>query len=509
RIIIKVASTTVHGRIISAETPLQLIEEYTTYSGRMRPLPDWAVNGVIAGIQGGEAFVKDAVTKAKAAGVPISAVWLQDWCGKREQKVLGRILKRLWWNWESDDAFYPNWSGLVKDLGKEKVHVLTYVNTFLADVSLQKATYRRNLYQEARDRNFLVRAATGDKPLAINSGPNFQAGLVDLFNPAAYAWLREVMIKDVYEFENVKGFMADFAEFLPPGAILSGGRIATSAHHNEYAELWAKLQKEAAEVVGHHDKVFFHRSGFTKSPGYASLFWTGDQLVSWDAYDGIKAGLVGLLSSGLSGFSLNHSDVGGYSSLSLTIFGQSFGNARSKELLLRWMELGAFGAVYRTHEGSMPQVNAQFYDDEVTLRHFAITGQIFASLAKYKKTLMLDAAQRGYPVVRHMYLHFFQDPEVYKLNQQFLLGEHILIRPVLDPNTNKVRVYLPKLPAGRKWIDAYTSLPADVAEYPAWITKSAPLGKPAVFVDEVGASLPSISDFLNVMHSLKDKTFSL
>jgi sulfoquinovosidase len=116
--------------------------------------------------------------------------------------------------------------------------------------------------------------------------------------------------------------------------------------------LWGELQREVLDRVGSEDKVIFHRSGFTKSPKSTRLFWTGDQLVSWDSNDGIKAGLVGLLSSGISGFSLNHSDIGGYSGLSLEFMGTQFGHRRSKELLLRWMELAAFGVVFRSHEGT-------------------------------------------------------------------------------------------------------------------------------------------------------------
>ena len=33
--------------------PLELIEAYTAYAGRMRPLPDWVHHGMIAGFQGG------------------------------------------------------------------------------------------------------------------------------------------------------------------------------------------------------------------------------------------------------------------------------------------------------------------------------------------------------------------------------------------------------------------------------------------------------------------------
>lgn len=37
---------------------------------------------------------------------------------------------------------------------------------------------------------------------------------------------------------------------------------------------------------------------------------------------------------------------------------------RTKELLFRWLELAVFTAAFRTSEGIIPSLNAQFYDDE-------------------------------------------------------------------------------------------------------------------------------------------------
>ncbi|KAJ3412833.1 hypothetical protein HDV05_000174 [Chytridiales sp. JEL 0842] len=488
KIRVKVGAPVMVGRIYAKDTPLKLIEEFTKYAGRMRPMPDWALEGAIAGIQGGEEKVNGIVDKALTAGVPLTAVWLQDWCGKREQKVLGRVLKRLWWNWESDDALYPNWPTFVESLSKKNVNVLTYVNSFLADVELgSKPSFRRNLFREAAEKNYLVRNETNTGPLKINSGPNFQAGLVDLLNPEAYSWLKQVMITNAFAEKGVKGYMSDFAEFLPPGAYLTNGKVATSGDHNRYSELWGELQREVLDVVGGEDKVIFHRSGYTKSPGSTSLFWTGDQLVSWDEYDGIKAGLVGLLTSGLSGMSMNHSDIGGYSGLTLQVMGKQIGNFRTKELLMRWMELAAFGVVFRSHEGSMPQVNCQFYDDDETLAHFARNAKIFASLAPYKKILMKESSTLGYPLIRHMFLHFHTDKDVWDLKKQFLLGPSLLVAPVLDPSTASVKVYLPLLPKNQKWINAYTLKPADVESYPAWVTVDAPMGRSGLFVVESSA----------------------
>ena len=65
--------------------------------------------------------------------------------------------------------------------------------------------------------------------------------------------------------------------------------------------------------------VYFMRSASNLSPGLSRLFWLGDQLVTWDHYDGLQTAIIGMLSSGLSGFSLMHSDTGGYTTLDVSI----------------------------------------------------------------------------------------------------------------------------------------------------------------------------------------------
>ena len=80
------------------------------------------------------------------------------------------------------------------------------------------------------------------------------------------------------------------------------------------------------------------------------MFWEGDQLTTWDRYDGMTSALRGLINGGFSGLALNHSDTGGYTSLSR--FG--LGYSREAELLKRWGELSAFTSLLRTHEGNQP-----------------------------------------------------------------------------------------------------------------------------------------------------------
>ena len=488
---IKVESTNVAGRIIFGDTPKDIVEQVTLVTGRMAPVPDWVLEGVIAGIQGGEQTVMRIINAAFDHGVPLAAVWLQDWCGKREQVLLGRVIKRLWWNWESDDVLYPNWNEFVALLAAKNVNVLCYVNSFLADVGLsKKPSFRKNLFQEASSLGYLVRDSKGDLPLSISSGPNFRAGLVDLHNKEAFLWMKQVLV-DVFS-TGVKGYMADFAEFLPPDAVTSKG-VASSADHNEYAELWSRVQQEVLKDVGAEDKLVFHRSGFTRSPGITNSFWTGDQLVSWDSCDGIKAGLTGLLTSGLSGFSINHTDVGGYSTFAFDLFGLKIGYYRSQELLLRWMELCIFQPIFRSHEGNMPDVNAQIYDNSTTFEHLALCGRLFKSLGAYKKTLMQEAKQKGYPLMRHMLLEFPNDPICWNLKEQFMLGSAMLVAPVLDFGARTVNVYLP---AGQWKFVWDSSKKYGDAHQGAYVTVKAPLGRPPVFLKEESFSDETLQPFI-------------
>jgi len=48
-----VFSSVMRGQILGGVTPAELIEQYTEYSGRMRPLPEWILGGAVVGLQGG------------------------------------------------------------------------------------------------------------------------------------------------------------------------------------------------------------------------------------------------------------------------------------------------------------------------------------------------------------------------------------------------------------------------------------------------------------------------
>lgn len=87
---------------------------------------------------------------------------------------------------------------------------------------------------------------------------------------------------------------------------------------------------------------------------------------------------------------------------------------------------------------------------------------------------MQEAAEFGYPMARHLFLHYPEDPIVPTLRYQYLLGRDWLVAPVLDPGAMSVHVYLPH---GR-WVHIWTT---HVFYGPRWHLIAAPIGQPCVF----------------------------
>lgn len=442
---IELYANKLQASIIYAENPYQAIEEYTSYCGRMQPLPAWISTGAVIGMQGGTAKLYDVWNKMQQADVPISAFWTQDWIGQRTT-LAG---KQLWWNWELDNDRYPNWNQLYETLSKKNISLMGYINPFLVDVTTEKPNFRRDQYKEATQNNFLVLNDAGQPYQVQNT--SFTSGILDVSDNNCNAWIKDI-IKDEMLARGQKGWMADFGEALPFDVELHSGE-STATFHNKYPEIWERLNKEAIQEANVKDTVvFFSRSGYTKSPMYATLFWQGDQLVGWGKNDGLKSAVTGLLSGGLSGFTLNHSDIGGYTSITIPVINYLV-LGRSKELLWRWMKMAAFTPVYRTHEGLGPDKNYQVYQDTATAKHFARNAKIFRAWYFYRKQLMQEAAQKGYPICRPMFMEYPNDANTYNLSYQFMLGNELLVAPVLDPNKTTVNVYLPS----GSWVNIWTN----------------------------------------------------
>jgi alpha-glucosidase len=104
--------------------------------------------------------------------------------------------------------------------------------------------------------------------------------------------------------------------------------------------------------------------------------------MNFNFHTGLSSCLTAILSSGLVGYSNTHCDIGGYYHIENQFIKVT---ERSEILLVRWMQLAAFTAVFRTHEGNKPDHTLQVYSNRYLARSFAFYSQIFSTLSAYRK----------------------------------------------------------------------------------------------------------------------------
>lgn len=438
------------------KTLLESVKLLTKEIGTPTMLPDWVYDGVIVGLQGGTEIVIPKIENALNKGLKIAGMWIQDWEGKR----VTAFGKQLMWNWVYDNNMYPDLPKTIEELKSKSIRTLGYINPFLA--------LEGSLYKEASEKGLLVRKPDGSEYHVVVT--TFPAAVLDLTNPETREWIKNVIKSNMIGI-GLSGWMADFGEYLPTDAVLYDGTPA-ELYHNRYPVEWAKINRQAVEEAGKIGEiVFFMRAGNLGSGKYSTLFWHGDQMVNWSKDDGLPSVIVAAQSMSMSGLSLTHSDIGGYTTLAKNV-PEIVWTKRTKELFMRWAEQAVFTPVMRTHEGNWPDENWQFDSDEETLLHFAKMSKVHSILKPYIKTLVEEYVSNYKPIFMPLkMLYPIENSEKYKY--KYLFGEDMLIAPVIEPNATEWEVHLPP----DNWVHLWSG-----EEYTGGTYKiSAPIGYPPVF----------------------------
>lgn len=418
-------------------------------------IPEWCMDGMVLGVQGGTQTVLDKTFAMLDAGAKICGVWSQDWSGEN-RTVMG---KQVWWNWEADEKLYPELRGAIEKLRARGVRFLAYINPYLVKGS--------RLYEQCAAAGYLIRRQDGS--IYHIKSTTFDAGMLDLTNPEAVRFTKDVLIKKNMLDLGVSGWMADFGEYLPADCVCFGG--SGLEMHNKWPMLWAKCNREAVEEAGLlGDCVFFMRAGAAGSQKYSTLLWAGDQCVDWSEDDGLPSVITSALTAGMSGFGLHTCDAGGYTTL--------FGLHRDEELLLRWLEFTCFSPVMRTHEGNRPDDNIQLYSSREIINRAARLSHIHTALLPYLKVCVEENAEQGIPVMRPL---FYDAPHCERAYDRelysYLLGDELLAAPVVAPGETQRSLWLPEgewvhLWSGREYSAGNVSVPAPMGEPPVFYKKN-------------------------------------
>lgn len=203
---------------------------------------------------------------------------------------------------------------------------------------------------------------------------------------------------------------------------------------NVYALLEAMATTKAFEIYRPNERPFIlSRSGFASIQKYAAV-WTGDNSSWWEH---LKAEMPISMGLGLSGVSFCGADVGG------------FGGNTTAELLVRWTEIGAFLPFFRNHSaiGTKHQEPWAFGEDveRILKKYIKMRYELFP----YLYTLFFQSHKSGIPMMRPLLMYDQNDENLYNINDEFMVGNSMIVAPITEPNTTWRSVYFPQ----GKWID--------------------------------------------------------
>ena len=429
------------------DTPTDILRMHTAASGTPLVPPDWAFAPWLDAV-GGEARVRAVAATLRDAGAPTGVIWTEDWKGA-EETAWGYHLKT---EWDVDRALYPEVEALDAELEAGGFKWLAYFSAFLEEGT--------RAWDEASA--YAIETPEG-APYTFVGATLTQNTVLDLTKAEARAWAQEKMQACVDL--GFDGWMADYGEWMPTDAVLAEGDAADT--HNLYPFLWHATNAEVLEPAG---GVWFTRSGWLDAHRVSPVNWIGDQHTGFEADDGLPTVVPMMLGTALAGMPIVTHDIAGYQTL---LSGPS-----SEELWLRWVALGAFTPIMRTHHGTAPDENTQFDTNPTTLAAWTRWATEHTRLFPYRRGLVAEAVSSAIPTVRPLWMH--HPAEDWGRTDAYLLGPHLLVAPVVTAGVSGRDVALPADAAWYRWSDGAVATSG-------W--HEAPVGEIPVFAP-AGAVIP-------------------
>lgn len=399
---------------------LKAYHELTGY----QPLPPKWAFGFIQSKYGykTEAEVKTIANSFRSKGIPADAIILDlYWFGVENN------MGNLSWN----ASGFPNPAKFVSDMNSLGFKIIPIQELYLTTGS--------RLYSSFSSQNLLGKTSAGN-PFVIGGFWAGSAGLVDITNPAAQQlWWNES--KSIMN-SGISGWWTDLGE--PenhPGDMLHFSGSSEKAHNTNNL-LWAKTLFNGFNSDFPNQRFFnLTRSGTAGMQRYATFPWSGDVDRS---FNGLSLQPTIMLGMSLSGIGYESSDLGGFA-----------GQATTPELYMRWLQFGAFNGIMRAHTSQNDPEPWRFGTQAQTIVTDYI--KLRYSLFPYLYTLASKYTFEGEPIVRPMIYNFPDNPNVLNMSDQFMLGDNILIAPVLKEGQTSRDVYFPE--------NAWFKLNSDMKDY--------------------------------------------
>jgi alpha-glucosidase len=358
-----------------------------------------------------------------------------------------------------DTARFPNPKNFTDQLARQGVKLVAIVDPGVkyqpparnappinsTQPGLEPQNQRYYVFDEGMEKNYFQHRKNGE--LFIPKVWPGDSVFVDYTLPEARRWWGN--LHRAYTDNGVAGIWndmnepSDFVDQIGKNQsdVISYDEGENSTHaknRNVFALLEARATYEGlARLTPDRRPYVITRAAYAGIQRYSTM-WTGDSNSTWEA---LALNVPMFTSLGLSGEPFVGSDVGGF---------MGRGNG---ELLVRGYQVSFLAPFCRNHKvidgyDQEPWRFGKYYED--IIRKYL---KLRYRLLPFLYTTLEEAHRTGVPLFRPLVLNYPDDANTYNLDDEFMIGDDVLVAPIVKPDLTSRMVYLPK----GLWYDYWTN----------------------------------------------------
>jgi mannosyl-oligosaccharide alpha-1,3-glucosidase len=389
------------------------------------------------------------------ANMPYDVVWLdiEHTDGKR------------YFTW--DRVHFPTPEHMIDDVDAKGRRMVTIVDPHI------KRDDKYHVHRQASDGGHYVRKADGVAEYEGWCWPG-ASSYVDFTSPSARFWWEEQ-----FGYEQYRGSRPSLMIWndMNEPSVFNGPEVSMHKdarhhggwEHRDVHNLVGALTHRATALGlvkrndGHNMRPFVLSRAFYAGTQRWGAIWTGDNTADWQH---LAASNPMLLSIGLVGIPFAGADVGGF-----------FGNPDA-ELQVRWYQAGAYQPFFRGHAHLDAKRREPYLLDEPHRSHVRDALRARYALLPYWYTAFAETHRTGAPVMQPLWVAYPTDEATFDIDDQFLIGDDLLVKPVAERGQQSTSVYLP---AEHLWYDVDTLTSVRRASGATRVHVNTPLAKIPVF----------------------------
>ncbi|MEY8253419.1 glycoside hydrolase family 31 protein [Clostridium perfringens] len=452
---------------IPGENIKEVVKNYTALTGRMEMPPLWSLGYQQCRFSYfSQEEVRELVKTFEEKDIPLDVVYL-------DIDYMDGFRVMTFKTPNFDDA-----AGLIGDLKEKGIRTITIIDPGV------KVDEEYDVFKRGKEGNHFTKKLDGE--MFIGAVWPGDSAFPDFSNKYCREWWKSELKKFISE-HGMDGIWNDMNEpcvFNNDHKTMletclhnsDNGVIEHKEFHNRYGFEMSRCSKEAQEELHPNERGFsITRATYAGGQRYSSV-WTGDNMSLWSQ---MRMSISMNANLGISGFSFVGNDVSG------------FGLDSSEELFIRWMEMGPFIPIFRNHSNMYTRRQEPWAFGPRAEKIAKKSIELRYELLPYIYDLYYISHKEGLPIFRPMIMEYEKDMNLLNMREQFMLGENMLVAPVLYEGERSKTVYLPK----GSWFNYFTM---EKLQGGKWYKLPCELDEILVFVKE-GAIIPTYNKkFRNV-----------